>query len=197
MPKRSDSYMAKRRRQILDAAIVCITETGWNRTTIDAVAAGAGLSKGAVYVHFANKRALFFGLLERNFEDIESAAELDTFEKLRAYLTSDIETLSKPDGWMLTAGSLEAILDGVRDPEIRAMYHRANARLLEIFTGIVNRLRPDLPAAAARTHALVVILTLEGLRSYRTTSEGLTKNAMRAVLDHALLPLNPSLKGKR
>lgn len=197
MPKRSDSYMEERRRQILDAAIACITESGWNRTTIDGVAAAAGLSKGAVYVHFANKRALFFGLLARNFEDIEKAAELDTYEKLRAYMTSDLEILSKPDAWMLTAGSMEAILDGVRDPEIRAMYHRANARLVEIFTSIVSRLRPDLPPAAARTQALVIILTLEGLRSYRTTSEGLSKNAMRAILDHALQPLNPAVKSKR
>ena len=81
MPKRSDAYMEKRRRQILDAAITCISEQGWNRTTIDSVGAAAGLSKGALYVHFANKRALLVGLLERNIEEIEANASIDSFGK--------------------------------------------------------------------------------------------------------------------
>jgi AcrR family transcriptional regulator len=189
--------MEKRRRQILDAAIVCITDAGWNRTTIDAVGEAAGLSKGAVYVHFENKRALFFGLLERNFETIEGLAEIDTFEKLRAFMMSDFDVLARPDSWRIMTGSLEAVLEGVRDPEIRVLLNRANARLTEIMAGVVSRIRPDMPPAAVRTMVLTLALLNDGLRSYRATSEGLSKNAMRAVIDQALLPLNPATKGKR
>ena len=198
MPKRSDAYMEQRRRQILDATIACISEIGWNRTTIEAVRSAAGLSKGAVYVHFANKRALLVGLLERNIEDLEGiAARIDSFEALRGYLANDLDVLASARGWLLTAGHQEAVIEGVRDPEIRTMFNRANARIVEIFTGIVSRLRPDLSTAAARTMALSLILVIEGLRAYRTTSEGLSKNAMRAVLDQMLLPLNPAGKSKR
>jgi AcrR family transcriptional regulator len=197
MPKRSDAYMEKRRSQILDAAITCISDQGWNRTTIDSVAAAAGLSKGALYVHFANKRALLVGLLERNIEEIEANASIDSFETLRANLTSGTELLASPRGWSLTAGHLEVVIEGVRDPEIRAMFNRANARLLEIFSGIVARLRPDLSTAAARTQALCLIMVIDGMRSVRATSEGLSKNAFRAVLDQMLLPLNPATKSKR
>ncbi|MES1179591.1 MAG: TetR/AcrR family transcriptional regulator [Hyphomicrobium sp.] len=194
MPKRSDSYMEKRRLQILDAAVDCITQLGWNRTTIDAVAEAAGLSKGAVYVHFESKRAVFFGLLERNFETIEAVGEIDTFEKLRAFVTQDLDTLAKPDSWRIMTGSLEAVLEGVRDPEIRVVLNRANARLTEILTGVIGRIRPDLTPAAVRTMVLTLALLNDGLRSYRATSEGLSKSAMRAVLDQALLPLNPATK---
>jgi hypothetical protein len=84
------------------------------------------------------------------------------------------------------------VIEGVRDPEIRAMFNRANARLIEIFTGIVARLRPDLSTAAARTQALCIILVLDGMRPFRAMTEGLTKNTLRAVLDQVLLPLNPA-----
>jgi AcrR family transcriptional regulator len=197
MPKRSDAYMEQRRRQILDAAIDCISEQGWNRTTIDSVGAAAGLSKGALYVHFANKRALLLGLLERNIEDIEANAAIDSFEALRAHLSSTFDLLASARGWLMTAGHLELVIEGVRDPEIRAMFNRANARIVEIFTGIVARLRPDLSASAARTQALCLILVLDGMRSFRATSEVLSKNALRAVLDQMLLPLNPAIKSKR
>src|SRR3569832_2447525 len=63
MPKRSDDYMAERRRQILNAAIACLNSQGWNRTTVDDVARQAKQNKGAVYIHFANKRALLNGQL--------------------------------------------------------------------------------------------------------------------------------------
>jgi hypothetical protein len=94
-------------------------------------------------------------------------------------------------------GSLEAVLEGVRDPEIRVLLNRANARLTEIMAGVVGRIRPDMSPAAVRTMVLTLALLNDGLRSYRATSEGLSKNAMRAVIDQALLPLNPATKGKR
>jgi AcrR family transcriptional regulator len=197
MPKRSDAYMETRRRQIVDAALNCIVTQGWNRTTIEDVCAAAGLSKGAIYVHFANKRALLFGLLERNFEDIEAAASIDTFDKLRAWVTADYETLAGPNSWRIIAGSLEAVVEGVRDPEIRTMFGRAYTRLVEILTEVVGRMRPDLPTATVKTHVLTLILLNDGMRAFRTVSDGLSKPAMRAVIDQALLPLNPANKSKR
>src|ERR1044072_4049169 len=148
MPKRSDSYMEERRRQILEAAIACINDQGWNRTTVDDVAKSAGLSKGAVYIHFANKRALLVGLLERNVELIEARAAIDSFEALRADTMEGLEILDGERGWLLCVGQLEAQVEGGRDPEIRALLNRASDRLVEVFTTIVRRLRPDMPPAA-------------------------------------------------
>ena len=56
VPKRSADYMARRRDDILGALFACVRRRGWDRTTMDDVAAEAGLSKGAVYVHFESKR---------------------------------------------------------------------------------------------------------------------------------------------
>lgn len=193
MPKRSDDYMADRRRQILDATIACINDQGWNRTTVDDVARKAGLSKGAVYIHFANKRALLVGLLQLNVAQIEARAGIDSFEALRTDLMDGLEILNGEPGWLLCVGQLEAQVEGVRDPEIRRMLNQAADRLVEVFSAIVARLRPDMPAAGVRSLALSLILVLDGMRSFRTISDSLSEAAMRAVIDRQLRPLNPDV----
>jgi AcrR family transcriptional regulator len=192
MPKRSDEYMADRRRQILDAAIVCLDGQGWNRTTVDDVAAAAGLSKGAVYIHFESKRALLIGLLERNVEAIEARAGIDSYEAFRADLLDGMEILDGESGWLLCAGQLEAQAEGVRDPEIRGMLNRASVRLIEVFETIVARLRPDMAESEVGSLALAIVLAMDGMRSFRTISEALSAADMTAVVDRLIEPLRPA-----
>jgi AcrR family transcriptional regulator len=191
MPKRSDDYMAERRRQILGAAIVCMSRLGWNHTTVDAVAREAGLSKGAVYVHFESKRALLLGLIGRNLEEIEARRAIDSFEALREDLMSGMEILDEQAGWLLCIGQMEAQVQGVRDPELREMLNRGSQRMVEVFTGIVARLRPELSPAEARSRALGLILVFDGMRSFRTISE-LSAADMRAILDREIEALRPA-----
>lgn len=61
-----------RRAQLLDAAIDVIRRDGARALTLDAVAAEAGVSKGGLLYHFASKRALVDGLLERWLDDFEA-----------------------------------------------------------------------------------------------------------------------------
>ena len=66
MKKRSDTL----REDILGAAYAVILEVGYERASMDAVAARAGTTKRTVYAHFANKEALFaavFDLLKGYF----------------------------------------------------------------------------------------------------------------------------------
>ena len=52
------------RRLILDAAYRVFAARGYGQATIDDVLAEAGISKGALYHHFASKEELFKALLE-------------------------------------------------------------------------------------------------------------------------------------
>jgi AcrR family transcriptional regulator len=192
MPKRSDDYMAARRRQIVEAALKCISTQGWLRTTIDDVAATAGLSKGAVYIHFANKRALLLGLLEASRELVEGRAAIADFATLRHEVLDGLEVLSGPEGPAIAIGHMEAQLDGVRDPEIRHLLDGSYRRVVEIFAGIVCKIRPDMAPAQARLHALTILLLLEGIRSYRTLNDQVSLADATAILDSQLDALNPS-----
>src|SRR5918992_5210095 len=55
MPKVSEEHLAARRRQILDAALVCFSRSGFHRTSMQQIFEESGLSPGAVYRYFKSK----------------------------------------------------------------------------------------------------------------------------------------------
>jgi len=54
----------QRRRQLLDVACGVFAERGFHATSMDDVAAAAGVTKPVLYQHFPSKRALFVELLD-------------------------------------------------------------------------------------------------------------------------------------
>lgn len=66
---------AEKRAAILDAASLLFLEQGFERTTLDAVAARAGVSKLTVYSHFQNKEGLFEALIASKCEQCFEARE--------------------------------------------------------------------------------------------------------------------------
>ncbi|MCB0198119.1 MAG: helix-turn-helix transcriptional regulator, partial [Anaerolineae bacterium] len=55
----------ERKHRILDAAAELFIHYGYDKTTVSDIAREAGVSKGAIYLHFASKDELFEGLLIR------------------------------------------------------------------------------------------------------------------------------------
>ncbi len=70
-----------KRELIIESALRLILRKGYDGTTVDDVAAAAGVSKGLVSYHFAKKDALFKAVLE----------------KILAKLESDLEEMSRQD----------------------------------------------------------------------------------------------------
>ena len=68
----------ERRKNILDAALKLFVERGFNETTVQDVAAAAGMATGTVYLYFPSKEHVLHGLHERfrleNESRIASAA---------------------------------------------------------------------------------------------------------------------------
>jgi AcrR family transcriptional regulator len=58
MPRISDDRRADRRRQIADAALRCFRRRGFENTSMADIIGEAGLSAGAIYVHFEGKQDL-------------------------------------------------------------------------------------------------------------------------------------------
>src|SRR5581483_940611 len=65
---------------ILDEAEKLHAEKGYHDTSIDEIAARAGVAKGTLYQHFPSKEALILALLERNVELLEQTIERITRE---------------------------------------------------------------------------------------------------------------------
>ncbi|HEX2556030.1 MAG TPA: TetR/AcrR family transcriptional regulator [Microvirga sp.] len=78
-PSRADTEAAaERRARILDAAERCIVRSGFHRTTMQDVAAEAGMSPGNLYRYFRSKDMIVAGLAER--DRAQMAAELSALE---------------------------------------------------------------------------------------------------------------------
>lgn len=65
MVRKTKAEAAETRERLLDAALVVFRERGVDRPSLTEIAEHAGLTRGAVYVHFENKADLFCALLDR------------------------------------------------------------------------------------------------------------------------------------
>src|SRR6478609_2082368 len=99
---RRQQYSATTKRALIDVAEELFTENGYAATSLDAIVAGAEVTKGALYHHFSGKQALF----EAVFAKVEAAGAHTIQESLRDQI----------DPWEKAIAGLRAFLDVVRQP---------------------------------------------------------------------------------
>ena len=122
MPSREEKK-AVTRRKLLDAAAALVASQGALATSLDAIAAKAGLTKGAVYSNFANKEDLLFALADEAGLPVFDADEMfdpqlslaENLEVLGERLAEGLSTVSQRD-WQL---ALEILHFAQRNPRAR------------------------------------------------------------------------------
>ena len=60
------------RQRILESAVTCFSESGYDKTGVAKICRTADISKGAFYHHFATKQALFLELLNHWLEGLDA-----------------------------------------------------------------------------------------------------------------------------
>lgn len=78
MVRKTKEEAQETRNAILDAAEVVFQERGVSQTSLGEIAAAAGVTRGAIYWHFANKADLFDAMVQRVFGQLE--AKLNEFQ---------------------------------------------------------------------------------------------------------------------
>jgi TetR/AcrR family transcriptional regulator, mexJK operon transcriptional repressor len=161
---------SQKQQAIVDAAATHFLSAGYQGTSMDEIAATAGVSKQTIYKHFADKERLFeacvLGALDRAGDPFraEIAAMLaatDLSAGLLQLATAYLETILRPE---VLAFRRMVIGEAGRLPELaRAYYERAPERtmaaLADGFARVAERgaLQIDDPEAAARHFAFLVI----------------------------------------
>ncbi len=143
---------ARRREQVLDAALRVILDLGYSGVSIEAIARAAGVTRPVVYDHFANLGQLLGALIER-----EERYALGQLERVLPQTLDDAvpgmtlpasirrlleEVRTRPDTWRLI------LLPPVGTPQIvRQHVERNRARALERIDAMVRAAarRPELP----------------------------------------------------
>jgi AcrR family transcriptional regulator len=115
---------ARTRAALLRAAGSVFAEQGFHQATLEAVAAAAGVSKGALYHHFPSKEQLFLALLEdrlgAGISDIEAVVAERGFDSpdLGAATETFLRRINRDPRWLPLL--LEFLAYGTRDPTAKA-----------------------------------------------------------------------------
>lgn len=143
-PQRASRAEAKAatRDRLLAAARRIFLKTGYQGATLDAIAAEAGFTKGAVYWHFPNKQSLFFALvgvsIHANFQSLEHmlAENCDDPARLRAVLAGWIDGFDQRE--TLPTFGVELEIEARRDEAFRSIHqdliHQHEAALAQLLT---------------------------------------------------------------
>ncbi len=142
-----------KRTAVLDAAQACFLENGYANTSMDMVAARAGVSKATIYAHFENKDDLFGAIIRRRCDD-----HSDGLGAMSASETADARTvltaMARHVTHMLMMPEVMGIYrmvvsEAARHPDLAKVYYeagpiRGKTILAEILDSLVARgeLRP-------------------------------------------------------
>lgn len=152
-----------------------IGELGMNGASIDRIAADAGYTKGAFYVHFASKEDMFLTLLDEHFSaevtrlDTVLAGTGDPAQEARAAAEGFIARVDSEPEWRGLYRELAG--HAARNEPFRRQFAARQSDLRERMAAVFERWAHDLgatPAVPARDVAAMAMFMADGFLLNRT-----------------------------
>ena len=168
MPRIGLERKSQRRQQILDAAWRCATRMGFRDMTVDDVCTEAGLSKGAFYGYFSQKRDLLLALFEDDAQrldelmrDLEQRVPRHR-ERLRQYTQAVLARSSDSARVQVRADMWNAMLT---EKEVRSAFAASmQARRVRLRSWIENAVQAgELVEIPANAFASILLALSDGL----------------------------------
>jgi AcrR family transcriptional regulator len=149
MPRVTDRYVQRRRREILAAARRRFARDGFHATTMEEVIAESGVSSSVIYRWFRGKDELVAACISEILEGVVNALEealqieppLPVNEVVRRVLAAILERTTQ-DGEDLTAIIVKAWAEAMRDPSVK-----------DLLAGLYTRIRDGLAELVERHQA--------------------------------------------
>jgi len=156
---RRQQYSASTKRALVDVAEDLFTTNGYAAASLDAIVAGAEVTKGALYHHFSGKQALFEAVFER--VETDAAREIqkslkghrDPWEKALAGLQAFLEVVQEPRYRRIVIQEGPAVLgyERYREQEERSTF----ANVVDIVRAVLNAGRWELDEEMLQTFARI------------------------------------------
>ncbi|KII15621.1 TetR family transcriptional regulator [Phaeobacter sp. S60] len=187
---------AKRRQQILEAAIMCFLETGYHQTGVRDIANRAGVSLGNLYNHFPGKHDVLVEIAA--LERAELVPFIDGLGQPRAPMTllenfvkAYAKYLAVPENVIL---GLEITSEAIRKPDIARLFLDNRNALVTALTKVLERgthagdMRSQL---APKETAQMIVELIEG-SAYRSVLDNVPMRQLRgSLLDFILAAVRP------
>lgn len=184
MARLADPDLAlRRRRQILDAALVCFRRRGFHQATVQEICAEAGISAGALYRYFPSKADIIAAIAEDNRRESEALLE-DV--KRGASLVDALAIVSKKffekcdeagDGPLICDVVAEAGRDPLLSQRLAEIDHASRQRLAGAIEAAQTRGEID-PALDPDLAAETLFAMIEGLGIRNAISKRISSVAL-------------------
>lgn len=117
----------KTKENLLKAALAMYEKTGYHNTTVDSIAAHAGVSTGIAYRYFRNKKDILLSVISygadniRNIADIEKTDVPDDITDMKQYLEAVLKAF---EAFHIKYRNIHEELEGLQhtDEDVRKLY---------------------------------------------------------------------------
>ena len=186
------------RSRVLDAAAAVFGERGYERASVAAIAAEAGVAEETVYGHFKNKRTLLGELVQRAVRGADPrpvpeqdaprrlAAVADQREALRLFAADIVQRLDRAAPLVTLVGEAAR-----GEPEMAELHDQLHAHRLRNLRVLVDALATSSPLRLSRDAATETVwaLTSPELHQLLTRGRGWSARRYRTWLADSLAAL--------
>ncbi len=163
------------REAILDATDEFLSRNGYQKMTIDDLAAAVGIGKGSIYLHFRSKEEVVLSHIDRIIERLKmelksiAALEISAEERLRKMLV--MRVLFRFDSVQHYTQSLNDLLSAIR-PSLLARRENYFVEESEVFASVIEKAEVFETDDALKT-AQTLLLATNSLLPYSLTAHEL------------------------
>jgi AcrR family transcriptional regulator len=190
MPLAKPSKRERTRQSLIDAAAQIIGEKGFHETSLEQVAARAGMSRGAIYGNFKNREDLFLVVVKQRWEpivpDFKSGA---TFRELMQAIGKAV-VAAAPLRQKSAVGAVSFQLFALTHPEMRKRISNQNTEIYRQMSATLAQFvsAKDLPMPVERFIRVLHALT-DGLLFTRFLTPDLITDEVILSAFEALAPM--------
>ena len=200
MVRRTKEESQETRRAIIAAAREVFYHNGVTRTSLEQIATAAGVTRGAIYWHFADKAELFYAMRDEvqlpliDCCDVELASACESFdplERIEHFLAIIVERVVKDEAtrrtFQIVSFKCEYVDEFARDLESACSMHTdLQAKLAALYREAQRRglLREGLAPTRAASDTMIFLSGLIRIWLVDESGSLVRKNARRLIADH-------------
>jgi len=171
------------RAALIEAAAQVIFEKGYERTSLEAVAARAGMTRGAIYGNFANKEELFLAVIATKWQPIVPPFKpLGSFADQMEMLANAVVD-AMPARREIAVGAASFQLYALTHEDMKQRIAVANADIYRRMAAELHRLDPTGLPMPPETLVRVLHALIDGLTFlHALTPELIDANVIRAAI---------------
>lgn len=152
-PRRGDGWQAEKsaltRTAILDAAVECLVERGYSRTTTAMIAEYAGVSRGAMMHHFPSRIAVIRAVVDhlhgqrlREYRELMEGIDMPGEELTRSAIKKSVESAWRYVNLPSFVAYQELLAASRTDPELNDVLERTEKDVEGLFLDTVRQVFP-------------------------------------------------------